>query len=130
LYGVPAPANVPLAGQGGNWGVAKLNTTENTSNRRFHYLIISEAIVNLPPDLVNFVNERLARGAYASAHEVIQTAFRLLEQRERILARIDRGTDELRRGDRYALESAEDWQRFFETLKQRGTERNQQRGAT
>jgi putative addiction module CopG family antidote len=52
----------------------------------------------LPPEFEAFVNTRVASGAYASEQEVLQTAFQLLERREKLLAHIDEGTQQLRAG--------------------------------
>ena len=84
--------------------------------------------MNLSPDLVQFINDRVAAGSYPTEEAVLRAAFGLLEKREQLLARIDRGTEELRRGDSIKLESDEDWDRFFEDIKQRGTERNRREG--
>ena len=53
----------------------------------------------LSPDLEEFVQQRLAAGSYRTGGEVIREAFRLLERREQLLAHIDTGTAQLRRGE-------------------------------
>lgn len=52
----------------------------------------------LPPEFETFVHSRVASGAYSSEQEVLRTAFDLLARRESLLAHIDEGRDQLRKG--------------------------------
>lgn len=52
----------------------------------------------LPPEFETFVNTRVASGAYPSEREVLRTAFDLLAKRESLLAHIDEGSAQLRKG--------------------------------
>jgi len=52
----------------------------------------------LPPEFESFVHTRVASGAYPSEQEVLRTAFDLLAKRESLLAHIDEGGDQLRKG--------------------------------
>lgn len=47
--------------------------------------------LHLPEEFESFVQQRVDSGVYTSAGEVVRTAFGLLEQRERLLAKIDAG---------------------------------------
>jgi putative addiction module CopG family antidote len=84
--------------------------------------------VHLAADLLEFMDSRVASGTYSSHDAILRAAFSLLEQREALLARIDQGTEELRRGDGVPLQSEADWDDFFEEIKDRGIARNQARG--
>lgn len=53
----------------------------------------------LSRDLEDFVQQRVAAGSYRTGGEVIREAFRLLKRREQLLAHIDTGTAQLRRGE-------------------------------
>lgn len=52
----------------------------------------------LPPEFELFVAARVTSGEYASERDVLQTAFGLLEHREKLLAHIQEGTQQLRSG--------------------------------
>jgi putative addiction module CopG family antidote len=54
--------------------------------------------LTLPPEFNAFIQTRVASGAYASEHEVLQKAFDLLEKRESLLAHIDEGRGQLELG--------------------------------
>lgn len=79
----------------------------------------------LPPDLQNFVNQRVVAGSYDSQDAVIRAAFALLEDRERLLARIDAGTAQLQSGQARVFSSDEELDEFFEEIKRTGRERKQ-----
>ena len=55
--------------------------------------------IALSSDLEAFVRDRVASGQYPNEAEVVRAAFALLERRERLLAHIDEGTEQLRRGE-------------------------------
>jgi putative addiction module CopG family antidote len=76
----------------------------------------------LSQDLEDFVQQRLAAGSYRTGGEVIREAFRLLEQREQLLAHIDTGTAQLQSGacteyDQDALRA------LFDEIQERGRNR-------
>ena len=53
----------------------------------------------LSSEFQSFVNVRVASGAYPSEQAVLQTAFDLLERREKLLAQIEEGDRQLRAGE-------------------------------
>jgi putative addiction module CopG family antidote len=55
--------------------------------------------LTLPPEFEAFIQTRVASGAYSSEHDVLRTAFQLLQMRESLLAHIDEGTRQLQTGD-------------------------------
>ena len=55
--------------------------------------------LTLSPEFDAFIQGRVASGAYASEHDVLQVAFNLLEKRESLLAQIDEGRSQLTRGE-------------------------------
>ncbi len=55
--------------------------------------------VELSPELQEFVQSRVASGAYGSESAVIEAALKLLAQREKLLADIDAGKRQLDRGE-------------------------------
>ena len=81
----------------------------------------------LPPDLEQFVQDQLAQGKYQSAADVVSDAVRLLREREERLAAlrsdIDRGVDQLDRGEYITLESEDDIDAFFADIEQRANQR-------
>lgn len=68
--------------------------------------------ITLPPEFEAFVDTRVASGAYASAQDVLRTAFDLLQKRERLLSHIDEGTGQLRTGQ-FSEYGAGDRERFL-----------------
>jgi putative addiction module CopG family antidote len=54
--------------------------------------------LTLPPEFDAFIQTRVASGAYASEHEVLQMAFDLLKKRESLLAYIDEGRGQIEIG--------------------------------
>ena len=76
----------------------------------------------LSPDLEDFVQQRLAAGSYRTGGEVIREAFKLLERREQLLAHIDTGTAQLRRGE-YTECDQDSLRRLFDEIQARGRER-------
>jgi putative addiction module CopG family antidote len=71
--------------------------------------------IALPPDFEDFVNRQVAAGAFASQQEALATALGLLKRREKLLAQIDAGTDDIRAG-RCVTYSESDRERFIEDL--------------
>ena len=53
----------------------------------------------LSSEFQSSVNVRVASGAYPSEQAVLQTAFALLERREKLLAQIEEGDRQLRAGE-------------------------------
>lgn len=51
--------------------------------------------IELSPELHEFVQTRVASGAYSSGGDVIRAAFALLNERERLVAEIDAGKRQL-----------------------------------
>lgn len=81
----------------------------------------------LPPDLEQFVFDRLAKGKYQSAAHVVCDAVRLLREREERLeslrAGIDQGIAQLDAGDFIELNSGAELRAFFDDIEARGEQR-------
>ena len=54
--------------------------------------------VHLTPELEKIVQRKLRSGRYHSASEVISEALRVMEQRDDVRRKIDRGLESLRQG--------------------------------
>ncbi|MBI4471509.1 MAG: type II toxin-antitoxin system ParD family antitoxin [Acidobacteria bacterium] len=54
--------------------------------------------VHLTPELEKIVQSKLETGRYHSASEVISEALRVMEQRDEVRRKIDRGLESLRHG--------------------------------
>ena len=80
--------------------------------------------LDVAPDVEQFINDRIAAGKYADHDAVLRAACALLERRESVLERIDRGTAELSRGEGKSLATEEEWDAFFDDLIRRGLDRN------
>jgi len=72
--------------------------------------------IQITPEVESLVHGIYAGGQYASETDVVAAALRLLQQREQLRSDLQRGCDELDRGER--LEADE----VFCQLRQRATE--------
>ncbi len=84
-------------------------------------------VATLPPDLEAFIPSEVASGKYASADEAVSEAVRLLQARERRLARlrteIEVGMTAFARGEFAAIETDADRQALVDDIQRRGRER-------
>ena len=76
--------------------------------------------IELSPENARFVNEQLTVGAYADPNAVLNAGLELLRRREQIVAKIDRGCEQLESGD-YTEYTREELRGRFDELKQRAT---------
>lgn len=78
--------------------------------------------VTLSGDLARFVATRVENGSYPSADDVLREAFALLEEKERLLQRVDEGIAQLQAGEfnDYSLAGL---QAFFDQIGQEGRQR-------
>lgn len=80
--------------------------------------------VSLTEQLARFVQEHVASGHYASASEVVRESLRLLGQREaqdavkleRLRAAVQKGIEDLERGDYTELHSEEEVDDFINAI--------------
>ena len=78
-------------------------------------LDIKAMILDLPTQLESLIRDKVATGPYASETEVVAEALRLLEQRDRdnaarleeLRREVQRGIDQLDRGEAVTLDAAE-----------------------
>ena len=85
--------------------------------------------VNLTPELEELIHDKVNRGPYASASEVVQEALRLLEERDQdrdlrireLRNKIDQGLASLERGE------AVDGEEFFKALEREEQELERKR---
>lgn len=77
--------------------------------------------LQIPEEFESFVQQRVSNGGYASVGDVVRTAFDLLEQRERLLAKIDAGTAQFSSGEftKYGDDSLDRFLADIETAAQR-----------
>ena len=84
-------------------------------------------IITIPTEFIPFVSGAVASGRYGSEEELIASALRLLEDRERKLAALrddlQVGLDELERGETIELDAAAARQAFFDRIKENGRQR-------
>lgn len=80
-----------------------------------------------PPDLQNFVLQKIAAGEFKSADEFAiraATVYRDIDQRRQELKKlVDEGIADIESGNYIVLESQEDFRAFAEDIKKRGRER-------
>jgi Arc/MetJ-type ribon-helix-helix transcriptional regulator len=80
-----------------------------------------------PPDLQEFVQQKIASGAFKTVDEFAVTAaalYRDMDRRhEELKAKIAQATEELDRGEGIVLEGEEELHAFFEELKAEGRRR-------
>jgi len=83
----------------------------------------------LPPELDQFVKDQVAQGKYQTESEVLSDAVRLMQERDRRLEslrrEIDRGLEQLDRGEFIELTNENDLRAFFEDIKAGGRQRMQ-----
>lgn len=85
--------------------------------------------VNLTPELEELIHDKVSRGTYASASEVVQEALRLLEERDQdrdlrireLRNKIDQGLASLERGE------GVDGEEFFKALEREEQELERKR---
>lgn len=81
----------------------------------------------IPTEFQPFVSEAVASGRYRSEEELVSTALRLLEYRERktaaLRADLQLAIDESERGDLIELGDEAALQTFFDSIKSRGRQR-------
>jgi antitoxin ParD1/3/4 len=79
----------------------------------------------IPPELQQFVDQELASGRYKAAEEVICAGLRLLREQKlyELRGEIQRGLDQLDRGEGIELEDESALRGFFEDIKTRGRQR-------
>ena len=75
--------------------------------------------VELAPDLVEFVQRRVADGTYANGDDVVREAFKLLTIREQLITQIDAGTQQLRSGQ-YTDYDEDSLRHLFNEIQDRG----------
>lgn len=77
--------------------------------------------IELPADLVPFVEQRVASGAYPSEGHVIRAAFSLLEDRERLIQQVKAGFHQIRSGqfNEYGPDSLPE---FLDNIQTKSTE--------
>lgn len=68
--------------------------------------------LELPKELEAFVEERIGGGGYANVGDVLRTAFGLLQERERLLEKIDAGTAQFSSGQ-FTEYDDDSFERFF-----------------
>ena len=74
--------------------------------------------VDIPAEYVPFVQKAIASGRYASEQVVVESALTLLKERYGSLSEdVQRGFDEVARGDCYELANDEELHKFFEDIK-------------
>jgi antitoxin ParD1/3/4 len=78
--------------------------------------------VSLTPHLEQFIHETVNSGRYQSASEVVRTALRLLEERERLRGEIQKGLDS---GPATPM-TAQDWEELKRRARERADQRNGQ----
>jgi antitoxin ParD1/3/4 len=85
---------------------------------------------SLPPDLAAFVQASVAAGTYDSPEAVVVAGVRLLQERQQkydeyVRREVQKGLDELERGEYIELKNDEEIDAFFEDIRRRGLERLQ-----
>ena len=74
--------------------------------------------VDIPAEFLPFVQESIASGRYASAEAILDAALALLKRRyDSIRENVQRGFDEVDRGECYELANDEELHQFFEEVK-------------
>ncbi|HVA51656.1 MAG TPA: type II toxin-antitoxin system ParD family antitoxin [Pirellulales bacterium] len=71
--------------------------------------------LQLSEEFESFVQQRVESGVYPSAGEVVRTAFGLLEQRERLLAKLDAGIAQFSTGE-FTEHDDESLERFLDDI--------------
>lgn len=85
--------------------------------------------IDIPPQFVSFVEEAIASGRFESESAMVTEAFKLLALRERELKLVQKGFDDIERGD-YLEFDDEGLAKFFEDIKREGRERLRAEGRT
>ena len=82
--------------------------------------------INLPDELQRYLDDAVARGEFASREELLTDAVRLHRERaERIKAlraEIQKGIDELDRGEVHEIHGDEELRAFFDEIDREGKE--------
>ena len=74
--------------------------------------------VEIPAELVPFVQNAIASGRYPSEQAVLEAALGLLKQRfDSLREDVQHGFDEVNRGECYELATDEELHKFFEDIK-------------
>jgi putative addiction module CopG family antidote len=74
--------------------------------------------IDIPSEYLPFVQKAIASGRYASEGAVLEAALGLLKQRyDSLREDVQRGFDEVDRGECHELASDEELHKFFEDLK-------------
>ncbi len=83
--------------------------------------------VEIPSEFQPFVDQIIHSGSYKSEAEVVGTALRLLQDRQRRIEELRRevraGLDQLDRGEGIELKNEEELRLFFDDIKKRGRKR-------
>jgi len=83
--------------------------------------------VDIPAQFVPFVEESIASGRFESENAMVAEAFKLLALRERERKLVQKGFDDIERGD-YLEFDDEGLAKFFEDIKREGRERLRSEG--
>lgn len=83
--------------------------------------------VEIPADLQQFVHNAIDSGGFKDEAEVVGSAIRLLQERQRRIEEFRReiqpALEELDRGEGIKIESEEELRLFFDDIQQRGRQR-------
>ena len=74
--------------------------------------------IQLTPENEQFLNDQLARGSYDGANAVLNAGLELLRRRDEILAKVDRGCQQLADGE-FTEYTREELRERFDALKRR-----------
>ena len=78
--------------------------------------------VDIPDEHLSYVQEAVASGRFKSESDLVGEALRVLREQEELRQTIQRGFDQINRGDCIALDE-EELDEYFDALIQRSTER-------
>ena len=87
--------------------------------------------ISLPPDVSAYIQAELHSGKYQSAEEVVSAAVRERRDRQQKLAELnallDEGLKDIEQGNVIEIRTEEEHRAFFESIKQRGRQRLNER---